>query len=88
MGLIKQLALLPLAPLRFTVWVGDKVAEQVEREQFSPEAHMRQLREIDEKRRRGELDEEQAAQAEAKIIEAEMQPTPSGGQPHEDAGHG
>jgi hypothetical protein len=55
-GLIRQLALLPLAPLRFTVWVGDKVAEQVEREQSSPEAHMRQLREIDEKRERGELE--------------------------------
>jgi hypothetical protein len=75
-GLIKELVLLPVAPLRFTVWIGDKVAEQVERERSSPEAHMRQLREIDEKRQRGELDEEQAAEAEAKIIEAETDTAP------------
>lgn len=68
MGLFTQLILLPLAPVRFTVWVSEKVAEQVDREQRSPEAHMRQLREIDEKRKRGELTDEQAAQAEAKII--------------------
>ena len=85
-GLVKQLALLPVAPLRLTVWVGDKVAEQVEREQFSPEAHMRQLREIDEKRERGELDEEQAAEAEAEIIEAET--APAGGERQKGANGG
>jgi len=69
MGVFTQLILLPLAPVRFTVWVSEKVAEQVDREQSSPEAHMRQLREIDEKRRRGELSQEQAAAAETKIIE-------------------
>jgi len=36
MGLISQLALLPVAPLRFTVWVADKVAEEVERQQRDP----------------------------------------------------
>ena len=79
MGMMKELLLLPVAPLRFTVWVGDKVAEQVERDHFSPEAHMRQLREIDEKRARGELSEEQAAEAEAKIIEAETANPPGSG---------
>jgi hypothetical protein len=69
MGVFTQLILLPLAPVRFTVWVSEKVAEQVDREQGSPEAHMRQLREIDEKRRSGELTQEQAADAETKIIE-------------------
>lgn len=69
MGLFTQLILLPLAPVRFTVWVSEKVAEEVNREQGSPEAHMRKLREIDEKRKRGELTQEQAAEAEAKIIE-------------------
>jgi hypothetical protein len=73
---MKELLLLPLAPLRFTVWVGEKVAEQVEQEQSSPQAHMRQLREIDEQRKRGELDEEQAAEAEAEIIAAETETVP------------
>jgi len=67
-GIFTQLILLPLAPVRFTVWVAEKVAEQVDQEHASPEAHMRQLREIDQKRRSGELSQEQAAEAEAKII--------------------
>ena len=71
MGLIKELTLLPVAPVRFTVWVADKVAEEVDRDQSSPEAHMRQLREIDEKREHGEISEEEAAEAEAAIIEAQ-----------------
>lgn len=75
MGLIKELGLLPLAPLRFTGWVTEKVAEEADREQSSPQAHMQQLREIDEQRKRGELDEEQASKAEAEIIEAEMPST-------------
>lgn len=63
--------LFPVAPLRFTIWVGGKVAGQVDREQFSPQARIRQLQEIDDKRKRGDLDEKEAAEAEAKIIEAQ-----------------
>jgi hypothetical protein len=81
-GLIKHLVLLPIAPVRFTVWVAEKVAEEVEREQASPEAHMRKLREIEEKRERGEVTEEEAAEAEAEIIAAETEPV-SGDQEEE-----
>jgi hypothetical protein len=68
MGVIKELSLLPIAPLRFTVWVAEKVSEQVDREQNSPEARLRRLREIEDARARGELDDEQAAELEAQVL--------------------
>jgi hypothetical protein len=68
MGVIKQLSLLPVAPLRFTVWVAEKVAEEADQQHNSPQAHMRQLREIDNARASGELDDEQAAELEAQVI--------------------
>jgi Gas vesicle protein G len=68
-GVIKEMALLPVAPLRLTVWVADKVAEQVDHEQNSPQARVRRLREIEDARARGELDEEQAAELEARVLE-------------------
>ena len=68
MGLFKELALLPVAPLRFTVWVAGRVAEQVDHELSSPEALVRRLREIEDARARGELDDERAAELEAIVI--------------------
>lgn len=79
-ALMKQVVLLPVAPLRLTVWVGDKVAEQADHERSSPQAHMRQLREIEEKRGRGEIDEEEAAEAEVAIIAAETETIPPSGE--------
>jgi Gas vesicle protein G len=79
-GLIKELVLLPVAPLRFTVWVADQVAEEADRQQYSPEAGMQQLEEIEEARERGELDEQEAGELEGEIIEQQV----SRAQPAED----
>jgi Gas vesicle protein G len=68
-GVIKEMALLPVAPLRFTVWIASKVAEEADHQQNSPEARVRRLREIEDARARGELDEEQAAELESRILE-------------------
>jgi hypothetical protein len=65
---IKELTLLPLAPLRFTVWVAEKVAEEADQKLNSPQAHVQQLRAIEQARARGELDEEAAAELEAQVI--------------------
>lgn len=72
MGLIKELALLPVAPLRFTVWVAGQVAEEADRQEFSMEAAVRKLEAIHQARERGELDEQEAADLEAKILEQQM----------------
>jgi hypothetical protein len=67
-GVIKELTLLPLAPLRFTVWVAEKVAEEADQKLNSPQAQVQQLRAIEQARARGELDEEAAADLEAQVI--------------------
>jgi hypothetical protein len=67
-GVIKELSLLPVAPLRFTVWVAGRVAEQADHELNSPAAFVQRLREIEDARARGELDDEQAAELEAQVI--------------------
>ena len=72
MGLIKELVLLPAAPLRFTVWVADKVNEEVERKEFSPGAAVQKIDELEQKRERGEISEEEAAEREGEIIEGQM----------------
>jgi hypothetical protein len=66
--MMKQLVLLPVAPVRFTVWVMDQVAQDVDHRLNSPQARMQRLREIEEARERGELHEVQAAELEAQII--------------------
>jgi hypothetical protein len=71
-GLISGVLLAPLAPVRGVVWVAEKIAEEVERREFSEAAGVRQLEEIDQLRKRGEIDEEEARAREAAIIERQM----------------
>jgi hypothetical protein len=72
-GLIKELTLLPVAPLRFTVWVADKVADEADREQYSAEAGVQKIDEIEEAREKGELGEEKAEEVEGEIIEEQIE---------------
>lgn len=73
MGLIKELLLLPAAPVRFSVWVAGKVAEDAEREHFSTAAGVRRLQEIEQAREEGRLDEEKAAELEGQILEEQLE---------------
>jgi hypothetical protein len=73
LGLIKELALLPAAPLRFTVWVADKVAEETDRSEYSPAAGVQKIEEIEEKRERGEIGEDEAAEIEGEILEQQVE---------------
>jgi ribosomal protein L16 Arg81 hydroxylase len=75
-GLIKELTLLPVAPLRFTVWVAEKVSEEVDRQEFSTGAGIRKLEEIEQARERGELDEREAQEREAAVLQEQMSQTP------------
>lgn len=73
MGLIKELVLLPAAPVRFSVWVASKVAEDAEREHFSTGAGVRRLQEIEEAREEGRLDEDTAAELEGQVLEQQLE---------------
>jgi Gas vesicle protein G len=72
MGLMKELALLPVAPLRFTVWVADKVAEEADRQQYSEGAGVQKLQQIEKARQKGEVDEEEAEELEGRVIEQQL----------------
>jgi hypothetical protein len=63
-GLISGLLLLPLAPVRGTVWIAEKLVEQAEAELYDEGTIRAQLMEIDRAREAGEIDEEAAAEAE------------------------
>ncbi|MEU6277540.1 gas vesicle protein GvpG [Streptomyces populi] len=58
MGLLTQLATLPLAPVRGVAWVMDRVLEAAEAEYYDPEPIRRQLAELEKQLVAGEIDEE------------------------------
>ena len=69
MGLITGILKLPLAPVAGTVWVADKLLEQAESEFYDEGTIQAQLREIDAAREAGQIDEDDAAQAEEELLE-------------------
>jgi len=71
-GLIKELVLLPVAPVRGVLWVTERIAEQAEQERYSPGAAVQQLEDLEARRERGEVDEETAAQLEEEVIEEQL----------------
>ena len=69
MGLMKELVLLPVAPLRFTIWVAETVADEADRQQEGAPAGVEQIEELEEAREKGELGEEEAQELEGRVIE-------------------
>jgi Gas vesicle protein G len=69
MGLITGLLTLPLAPVRGTVWIAERLLEQAEAELNDENAIIAQLMEIDAAREAGEISDEDAAQAEDILLE-------------------
>ncbi|MEU6966009.1 gas vesicle protein GvpG [Streptomyces chrestomyceticus] len=57
MGLIKELLLLPAAPVRGTGWVLRQVLTEAERQYYDPAVVQRELRELAEQLDRGQIDE-------------------------------
>jgi Gas vesicle protein G len=68
-GLITGLLTLPLAPVRGTVWLAERIQEQAEAEFYDEDAIRAQLMEIDTAREAGEIDEEEATRAEDELLE-------------------
>jgi hypothetical protein len=68
-GLITGLLTLPLAPVRGTVWIAERILEQAEAELDDEGAIMTQLMEIDAAREAGEQTEQEAAEAEDILLE-------------------
>jgi hypothetical protein len=69
MGLITGLLTLPLAPVRGTVWIAERIYEQAEAEMYDERAIRAQLMEIEAAREAGEIDDATAAEAEDILLE-------------------
>jgi len=72
MGLISGLLTLPLAPVRGTVWIAERLQEQAENELYDESSIRSALLELEEARERGDLEEEEIAAAEDALIERLM----------------
>jgi hypothetical protein len=72
MGLISGLLTLPLAPVRGTVWIAERIQEQAEGELYDESAITAGLLALEESREAGELDEAEIDQAEDELVERLM----------------
>jgi hypothetical protein len=72
MGLISGLLTLPLAPVRGTVWLAERVQEQAEDELYDETAIRTGLIELEAARESGELDEDEIEVAESALLERLM----------------
>jgi hypothetical protein len=72
MGLISGLLTLPLAPVRGTVWLAERIQEQAENELYDESAIRNGLLELEEARESGELPEEEIDAAEDALLERLM----------------
>lgn len=72
MGLIMGLLTLPLAPVRGTVWIAEKLEEQAQAELNDDSALRSQLVELEELRASGEIDEVELEAAEDELIQRLM----------------
>lgn len=69
MGLIKELALLPVAPLRFTTWVVVQVHAETQRREGGAGGAAQRIDAIEAQRERGELDAREAERRQGEVIE-------------------
>jgi hypothetical protein len=69
MGLFTGLLLLPLAPVRGTMWIAEKLAEEAARELDEGRIVRRQLAEVELAYERGELTVEELERVEDELLE-------------------
>ena len=69
MGLLTGLLTLPLAPMRGTIWVAERVLDEAERQLDDPEEIERQIVAAEEAHERGELTEQEFEQLEQELLE-------------------
>jgi len=67
-GLLTGLLTLPLAPVRGTIWVAERVLEEAERQLNDPEEIERQIVEAEEAYDRGKLSEQEFEQLEEELL--------------------
>lgn len=69
MGLITGLVTLPVAPVKGVLWVAEKITDEVNRQYYGEGAIAKQLRQVDDARKSGQITEEEAARREQELID-------------------
>jgi hypothetical protein len=73
MGLIMGLLTLPLAPVRGTVWIAEKLEEQAEAELYDETAIRSAMEALEAERQAGTISDEELAAAEDELIQRLME---------------
>jgi hypothetical protein len=69
MGLFKELALLPLAPVRGTAWVAEQLADEADRQLYDEDNIRRELLQLELEYEDGDLSDEERAAMEDDLLE-------------------
>ena len=69
MGLLKELLLLPAAPVRGTFWVLEQVVAQAEQQYYDPSAIRDELALLEQRLMAGEIDEAEFDRREDELLE-------------------
>ncbi|WP_046730141.1 gas vesicle protein GvpG [Streptomyces humi] len=69
MGLVKELLLLPFAPVRGSAWVIEQVVNEAERIYYDPATVRAELGRLEERLEAGEIDEEEFDRAEDELLD-------------------
>jgi hypothetical protein len=68
-GLFKELALLPLAPVRGTAWVAEQLAEEAERQLYDENRIKRELLQLELEEEEGRISEQERRNKEGELLE-------------------
>lgn len=68
MGLLTGLVTLPLAPVRGTVWIAERLLEEAERQLNDPEVIEQQLLDAEARHRRGEITDDELERIEDELL--------------------
>ena len=69
MGLFKELVLLPLAPVRGTVWVTEQIAEEADRQLYDEDNIKRELVQLEFDQEEGRIGEEERSELERDLLD-------------------
>ena len=80
MGLLSEILLLPLAPVRGVTWVAEQVRDEATRQEDAPQELHAALAELDRQREAGELSADEADAREEALLQRLLgEPGPPGG---------
>ncbi|MFI6051465.1 gas vesicle protein GvpG [Streptomyces violascens] len=81
MGLLKELLLLPAAPVRGAFWALGQVAAEAERQYYDPATVRRELAILEQQLTDGEIDETEFDRREDELLDRLEHPTRAGADP-------